>query len=731
MTAAPRRSTPGPRSPRDEQALRRLRWRMGIVLALPALLTLVVVAKVVLLQQFQGERLRKAYERRLAVMAKEHSGRGAIRDRRGQVLAATAEIDQIALRPKKLPGDGSPGAREELATLFSRALERPLELMREKVASPRGYVRLSRYAEARQVSQLLGGLLLRRSSVLDLPTQVSIFLARSRKWAAARTTRAADLILDGVVFEKAHKRFWPTRGLAGQVLGFVDVQDHGVAGVERTFDSVLAGREYTVAALRDAADRPIYSAGLQKDAQLEGGTVVLTIDSVIQQIAEEELRAGVEAAGAKRGVALVLDPGTNDILAMAQYPGFDPSGSRSEHALYRNWATEDIYEPGSVMKVFTLGAAYEAGVVRPATLIDCEKGRYRIGRHVIHDHAPEGVITAQEVLTVSSNVGIAKIAEMLGKERLHGALRALGLNGRLEVRGLGADQPGMLAPPRRWANITLANVAFGQGIAVTPLQLASAMSTVAKGGERLRPRLVQRVEDARGRVVQEFPPEPLGRPLGARAAAQLRDALVSVVYDEGGTGSKARIPGFTVAGKTGTAQKVEDRRYVDRWVGSFVGFVPAEAPALTILVSIDEPEPVHYGGVVAAPVFARIGSRTLTHLGIFGRPEVAEAKPAPRRAARRRPAAADSAAKAEGAVVEQLPAPREAPPGTVPMPDFAGLSMTAALARAEAAGLALDLSGSGRVARQEPAAGEFVLAGSVGRLEFDPGWPKAALEVRP
>ena len=694
--------------------LLRLRLRMAVVMAFPCLIVLAVLAKVYFLQNVQGAELERRYEAQHRDRFELKSRRGMIRDRRDRVLAGTLEAESVSLRP------GLVVDRQQTAGQLAEALGSSRQWVQAKLDSKRPFEWLRRHADPMVAA---------RGRALDLP---------------------------GVALETELKRFWPQGSLAGHLLGFTDIDGRGRAGLEGAFDEVLAGKSRFVEGLRDGMRQAIFSSGLLDADAMEGSSLVLTIDSVIQQIAEEELQAAVAEYGARRGVAIVIEPRTGDVLALALSPSFDPNSRQKVPAEFNDWAVTEVFEPGSVIKAFTLAAALDAGVVDLSTAVHCEQGHYRIGRHTIHDHAPAGMLTAQEVLTVSSNIGIAKIAELLGKEKLHRALVRMGLHGRTGSDAFfPREAAGLLAPPERWPAIQLANVAFGQGIAVTALQLAAAMAGIANRGELMRPRLVLRIEEQRNgtKTSRELPPVSRGRVIGPEAARAVTTALVSVVHDKKGTGSRARVAGFTVAGKTGTAQKVDPAAgvYVDRWIGTFVGFLPAEQPALAVLVSLDEPEPGHYGGIVAAPAFSRIAGRTLTYLGIYGKPEPGPpgkvGRP-PQRAAGGRPVAAgpqripaESAPEHAASGVAPsgaqggLPAAEEGPMVVledggggqageeavlrpVRVPSFSGLTIRAALALAEQQGLLLEVAGSGQAAAQDPPPGELVAPGSLCRVQF-------------
>jgi len=682
-------------NPREQRAGVNLRMKMAFAILVPALLAVGVLVKAVWLQQAKGEELRVRVAKQTEEEFQLQSRRGNILDRKGGELAGAVQVHSVGVHPAEVVD------KPRSAVLLAQALGLP-------------------------VADVL--------ATLERPVKHT-YLAR--KIDDPLSARVRELNLPGIVLERESKRTWPQGALAGPIVGCTDIKDRGVFGIEAAMNSVLAGEVRVVKGRRDALRTPIFDQGLQDGDKLEGQSVVLTIDPYLQQVAEEELHAAVKQHQAKRGVAMILDPHQGDILAWALSPAFDPNDPRKKAEQLGNWSVVEDFEPGSVMKVFVLAAALEAGVVSLATPIDCERGAYRIGRHVIHDHAPEGVLSARDVLVVSSNIGASKLGELLGRERLYEAIVAMGLHGKTGTPGLLGEVGGQLDPPASWPQVKLATVSFGQGVTVSRLQLLAAVGAIANGGVLLQPRLVLRVDEPGQGPGPELPVVARRRICRPEVARQVTEAMVGVVHEKHGTGGKARLEGFLTAGKTGTAEKVEQGRYADKWIGTFVGFVPADRPAFVILVSLDEPEPIHYGGAVAGPAAKAIARRALAYRGIFPAEALAEAEAAA--TLRPQPAAVAEVEEREpvrevsgdAAVVEEpalgLDPLAAAAPEPTAVPSFQGLSMLRSLAVAEEHGLTLEVVGSGRAVHQEPPPGTLVGPESGVRVVF----AGVTREVRP
>ncbi len=494
-----------------------------------------------------------------------------------------------------------------------------------------------------------------------------------------------DLGLAGIGFVKESRRFYPKKELAGQLLGFVDLDGKGLEGLERTFDFVLRGQGGRVITEIDAKRRRLPVLEQVIERRTAGRDLVLTLDHVIQHIVERELSRAVKSERAKSGVVVVFDPRLGDVLAMATAPGFDPNRFRKSAAAdWRNRALSDTFEPGSTMKPFAVAGCLEEKRCNPETVIDCGMGSFRIGGHTFTDHHRYGYLSVADVLKHSSNIGAMKIALRLGRQRLYQTLGAFGFGKKLTA--LSQEAAGRLPPPEKWSKTTIAAVAMGYEMMATPLQLAAAYGAIANGGLLLRPRFVLSPSHLE-------PSEVLGRVLSTKNARALRKMLQRVV--EGGTGKAGRIQGLTAAGKTGTAKKLDPRtgKYSPTAVrATFVGMIPAEDPEIVIVVTLDEPKKNPWGGLAAAPVFRAIGRQTMGYLRT-SRPVVPPdgllPDPKPR----------DSSKGPNG----DKPRPRDLGhprrPRAVESPaDLVGLSMRRALREAQNRGWSLRVSGSGYAA---------------------------------
>ncbi len=512
------------------------------------------------------------------------------------------------------------------------------------------------------------------------------------------------LAIAGVGLVSEPHRTYPKKTLGGQVLGFVGVDGRGLGGLEYRFDSVLRGESVVVEAERDA--RGCLMLPRTPDiAKGQGNSLHLTLDEAVQHIAEEELGRAVEESGSRGGLALVLDPATGEVLALAQAPPFNPNTIEESRAEDRKLkAVVDVYEPGSTLKALFVGLLLDRRLARPGDIVFCENGEWRVHGHTIHDHLPHGWLSVADILKVSSNIGVAKLSERLTPDAFYAGLSRFGLGSPTGVE-LPGESGGILPPVRSWSKMSPKTIAYGQGVSTTALQVASAISAIANGGIRMKPRLVRAVVDETGREVERFDPEPADTALGRESAATLVRLMERVVAEDEGTAAKAAIPGYTVAGKTGTSWKPDPdgRGYLrDKVVASFAGFVPSRAPRISILVALDEPSRgSRYGGMIAAPAFREMAARILTYLQV---PPEAEA-------------VAGSAAVAP---VRPQRAQEEVAGGH--MPDLRGLTMREVLRRIEAVGvgLRLTLTGTGLASGQDPAPGTAMRANQSCRVEFQP-----------
>jgi cell division protein FtsI (penicillin-binding protein 3)/stage V sporulation protein D (sporulation-specific penicillin-binding protein) len=430
--------------------------------------------------------------------------------------------------------------------------------------------------------------------------------------------KLAERKLRGVFFEPDSTRVYPNEQMLCHILGYVNGQNVGMDGVERTMEEFLRGHDGFRYSERDRTGREIVPyRGQEKEAR-NGCNVRLTIDMGLQNIVEMELDAAVKQFRPKSATVILMQPKTGDILALANRPNFNlnvQDNVPEDHR--RNRAISDIVEPGSTFKIVTVAAALTEKIVHPNTIINCENGYFAAVK--LHDHHPYPDLSVHDILVKSSNIGSAKLGIQLGDQKFYEYVRRFGFGERTGVN-LPGEIGGIVHPPHRWSKISITRMPMGQEVGATPLQVATAMCAIANGGHLMMPQIIHDISDDQGHVVTQFPPQEVRTVASKAATDAIRDALVEVVSPRG-TAALARVVGYKVAGKTGTAQKPEpDGHYGhDRYVVSFVGFMPAEDPAFVCLVLFDEAQVSHdknYGGMVAAPVFSRIGEKAARYLGL-------------------------------------------------------------------------------------------------------------------
>ena len=645
--------TPAPPTLRDRQ----VRLRLMLVALSVCLWGLVVIVRLVQLQVLGRESFERQAARQSERTINLDPRRGPILDRNGRPLAVSVDAESIYAVPQEIHDP------EATAAALARTLGLDAAARRELVAQ------------------------LQRSRA---------FVWVRRKLDPRVTRAVRDLQLEGIGFLTETRRYYPKRELAAQVLGYVGLDNTGMSGIEYAFEDLIRGRAAKVSVRIDARRRPMETT---EKPSTDGHAVVLTIDEAIQHVADKEIERAVAETGAISGVAVVMDPRTGEVLAMAGRPTFNPNRFNAyPSSRWRNRAVADAYEPGSVFKVFTAAAALQEKVVDADETVDCGDGASEIAGTRVNDHAVFHQLTFRDVLAHSSDIGMIRVAQRLGRESLNRHIRDFGFGAATGIE-LPGESTGLLRPPNRWSALSLASLSFGQEVGVTALQLAAAMAAVANGGYLMKPVILKQVEDASGRVVRAARPVAVRRVIEPDTVDVLTDLLKGVVRR--GTGWRAAVVGYTVAGKTGTAQKIDASGHysmVDH-VASFLGFVPAARPALVILVSLDCPRGEHNeGGDVAAPVFARIAEPALAHLAVP--PED------PDRALRMTAYRPDAPAAVPAAY--RPPAPPPAPVGPVEpsrMPDLRGLSAREAATLAAREGLIVELKGSGRVVAQTPAPG--------------------------
>ena len=442
------------------------------------------------------------------------------------------------------------------------------------------------------------------------------FIWIKRKLSPAEAARVKALNIKGIDFMKEPKRVYPNNTLASQIVGYAGTDNKGLEGLELKYDPYLKGSAGYRATFRDARRREIASFEYEYYPSIDGLDLVLTIDDIIQNVAERELDAAVKKYHPLGACIIVMDPKNGDILAMSSRPTYDlNSFQRANAENRRNRAVTDMYEPGSMFKIVTASAALNENKVGLNDRFFCENGAWSHGGgRILHDHTPQGWLTFRQVIERSSNIGTVKVAFKLGGDNLYNYIKKFGFGDMTKI-DLPGEVPGLIRPTSQWSGTSMYAIPMGQEVSVSAIQMACAMSVIANGGRLVRPRVIQAVQDKHGEMIKEFPPEEIRDVLSEKTAATMRDILSGVVTD--GTGQLAKVEGYDVGGKTGTSQKIENGTYShSKFIGSFVGFAPVKDPRVVVVVMLDQPHPQYYGGVVAAPVFSKVVKDTLRYLEI-------------------------------------------------------------------------------------------------------------------
>ncbi len=440
------------------------------------------------------------------------------------------------------------------------------------------------------------------------------FIWLKRKVGPEISARLKALNIPGIGQVRESRRFYPNDALASHLIGFTDIDNKGLEGAELYCDPYLSGIKGWRLAHRDAKRQELICWGYKSILPSDGYNLVLTIDSVIQSIAERHLRLAARKYKAISATVIVMEPKSGEILALCNYPDYNLNKiSDSEANVRRNLAITDIFEPGSSFKFVTAAAVLEENRVKLEDKFFCEKGKYRIGGRILHDYKPYAELSFKEVMEYSSNIGIVKVAELLEKKTLYSYIKDFGF-GSLTKAELPGEVKGIVRPPAQWSRVSISSIPMGQEIAVTPIQLICAISCVANDGVLLKPRVLKSIRHKDGQILKSFSTQKVRRVISPKTARALKEILAGCV--ENGTGKKAKVPGYKTAGKTGTAQKARPKGgyYKNKYFSSFAGFVPADEPILSILIVFNEPHPEYYGGRVAAPVFRKIAAETLRYL---------------------------------------------------------------------------------------------------------------------
>ena len=558
------------------------RARIGVVCAVVALLFTVFSARLVDLQVAKHDEYSRIAAEKHTMRNVIHARRGLIFDRNGELLASNIPVYTVV-------ADGShiknPAALAHLAAAFLGVAESDLTA---KLTTDRKYLVVAK----------------------ELPDEKAVALGKAMQSANIR----------GLYFEQDAVRSYPNGPVLGHVLGFLDHDGTGIQGIEMSMEKYLHGKDGFRFIERDRTGREIMLYRGQEQAAENGLNVHLTIDMGLQTILEEEMEAAFKSLKPEMAVALMLDPKTGEILALTNRPNFDPnSPGTAKPEQMKNHAIIDMIEPGSTFKIVVASAALTEGKVKESTNIYCEGGSFAYGGHVLHDTHSYGMMNVHDILMKSSNIGSAKMGLMLGGEKFYEYVRRFGFGDRTGIE-LPGEIHGSVPAPSRWDKLTITRMPMGQSIAVTPLQISVGMSVIANGGKLMSSQIVRSVADADGHVALDKPPKIVRDVVPEKTASFVREALAAVV-GPGGTAPLAKVDGFRVAGKTGTAQKVSPHGgyAAGKYVASFVGFLPVEDPRFVCLVLFDDPKvssSMAYGGLIAAPIFSRIGERAARYLDL-------------------------------------------------------------------------------------------------------------------
>jgi cell division protein FtsI (penicillin-binding protein 3) len=637
-----------------------IRFRIYITGACFFLVFCLILLRAYQLQILKGSQLsslaKKGYTGKLTLT----SQRGTIFDRNGKELALSIEVDSLYCNPKKIKN------KRTTATHLARALDLDKRDVLKKLHSSRSFAWIKRKVTPEEIKSV------------------------------------RELNITGIDFTNENRRYYPCMEAGAHVIGFANQDDRGLEGIELQYNRYLEGQKARFNMIRDAFRRTLVFDGSKIEEQ-DPFNLILTLDKDISYKAQKALRNAVQRSRARSGVCIVMRPQTGEILAMAVVPEFNPNIFwQYQPYEWRNRAITDCFEPGSTQKTFLLAGALEEGVISSETVFNCEKGEYAVGSFIIHDSHPFEMLKVSEIIKFSSNIGAIKIGQRLGAERFNYYLKQFGFGEKTGIDFPG-EREGILRPIRNMSLVGKNTLYFGQGLSVSPLQLAMAFGAIANGGHLMRPYIVKSIVDQKGETIRNFYPLIKRDVISHETAEKVRGILEGVVRKDG-TAPKAAIKKYSVAGKTGTAQKVDpiNKTYSNKkFVAIFGGFTPSDSPALVILVALDEPRGIPYGGVVAAPVFSDVGSWSLNHLN------VAPSFPPPTRLSRYnrgqgwRAGQQDSAHPIERK--ERTLVLRPDFPGSIP--NLIGLGVRDVLKKAKQLGLRVVVKGSGMVVEQVPEPG--------------------------
>ncbi|MBF0491917.1 MAG: penicillin-binding protein [Deltaproteobacteria bacterium] len=554
---------------------KKVRRRILLVAMGACLFFAVIVGRAFILHLMDNAKLSKLaesqYQKKITLVSK----RGNIYDSKGEELAIDVKVDSVYVNPKQVSDT------KEFAKKISSLLNVDSEKLQKDLEKDKRFVWIK------------------------------------RRMSPEESQKIQNFHHEALGIVKECKRFYPNKNLAATILGAVGFDSVALGGLELFYDKELRSAAEPVVVSQDARGQSYLPLSF---VELENpNNVVLTLDKTIQFITEKELNVALEKTQAKSAIALVMDVHTGEVLAMASVPDFDPNQYFSTDLQnWKNRVVSDNFEPGSIFKAITAAAALESGKVNLQQKFNCEGGSYHIDKFTIKDHgAGYGMMALPDIIRVSSNIGSLKVAQYVGKEFFSKTVQGFGFGSKTGIDVPG-EVSGIIGSPKKWSTLQMSTIAFGQGIGVTPIQVVTAYSAIANGGNLMKPYIVKKIVDSKGVVLKQTEPQVLRRVMKEENAKILRE-LLKLVVGPGGTGTAAQVEEYGTAGKTGTAQKVSEGKkgYAEgKYIGSFAGIAPADDPKIAVLVSINEPKGQHFGGVIAAPVFRDIVRQTLPYLGV-------------------------------------------------------------------------------------------------------------------
>jgi cell division protein FtsI (penicillin-binding protein 3) len=647
-----------------------IKFRIVTVLLIFLVLFIALLSRAFQLQVLSGQKLKTLAYKQHTTTLQLQPERGVIYDRNGEKLAASIMADSVCADPSK-------------------------------IADP--------VRTAQQISEILG---LDKASVFKKISEPKNFCWLARRISPDQAAIVENANIEGIALVKEPKRFYPNGELAAHVLGFVGADAAGLEGVENKYDDYLKGKPEKLIWARDAKGKKLFlRVEENKTKKDENVSLVLTIDSRIQYLVETHLKDAILTKGAKGGVAIVMDPKTGEILALANENGFNPNNIKGlTPEKWRNRAITDYFDPGSTFKPFLVAGALEEKAVKESDKFYCENGSFTIADRVIHEANKQrhGTLAVPDILKYSSNIGSVKIGQKMGKEKFAEYIASFGFGAKTGI-DLPGESIGLVRPVQKWTKVDAATIAFGQGISVTAIQLITAMSAIANGGVLMKPYIVRGFADKDNRLIKMYTPTVVRTVVSPGVAKRLTIMLTEVVGAVDGTGKNARIVNVAVAGKTGTSQKFDFARGVyssEKVRTSFMGFFPADNPQVAILVMLDEPQRDKWGGVAAAPVFKNIGEQILNcfktnirEIPVFEQ---------------------DKAGKVQLISAQQtLSTESISPDDESVMPDFTNLTIREAMKKAKARSIELKISGNGWAVRQHPQAGTVLGEDKICSITFE------------